>query len=65
MELFTDLTNIIRAYTYTCVRIGHVYVRVCMCDACTEYRKHCPVSESPILREESGLVCNRKLKKSR
>jgi len=54
MELFTDLTNIIRAYTYTCICIGHVYVRVCMCDACTEYRKHCPVSESPIL--EKNLV---------
>lgn len=58
MELFTDLTNVIRACTYTCVRIGRVYVYVCMCDAYTEYRKHCPVSESPIFRKEATSVCN-------
>lgn len=46
MELFTDLTNIIRAYTYTYAFILDVCMCMSVCDAYTGYRKYCPISES-------------------
>lgn len=56
MESFIDLTNVIHAYTYTCVRTLSVCMCMFVCDVYTEYRKHCAVSELITLILEKMLL---------